>query len=205
MSWFKMYGFRAPPNIKNHWQPSGLTLKAPESQAGGPNLGHSSEFVYVGPNVFLVDVSDIFYFFLLGEGEGGVRGARPRGRGRFFFLKSQEGGGVSRGGGGAGGCLSRIGEFFLGGGVNIFFRGRNVHQVLESYQFYTNPGKSKTPPNSETQKLQLRNSESPTQTLRKSEFLSFRGRVSEFLKLRGFRAVRVRVDSNTLGPRKEFI
>ena len=34
--------------------------------------------------------------------------------------------------------------------------------VLESHQFYTNPGKSKTPPNSETQKLQLRNSESPS-------------------------------------------
>ena len=54
--------------------------------------------------------------------------------------------------------------------------------VLESYQFYTNPGKSKTPPNSEIQKLQLRNSETPTQKLRKSEFLSFRGGVSEFLR-----------------------
>ena len=28
---------------------------------------------------FLVDVSDIFYFFLLGEGEGGVRGAGREG------------------------------------------------------------------------------------------------------------------------------
>ena len=156
---------------------------------------------------------------------------------------------------------------------------------MESYQFYTNPGKSNPPPNSETQKLQLRNSETPTQKLRKSEFLSFRGRISEFPrqsfrvgqfravlalaqkvqnttftvvgrilgvfvpdflgqnratqklapqklrntnseigfpsfrvglsefrvrlsefpKLRGFRAVRVRVDSNTLGPLKKCL
>ena len=33
----------------------------------------------------LVDVSDIFYFFLLGEGEGGVQGA---GRGVIGFFLS---------------------------------------------------------------------------------------------------------------------
>ena len=48
------------------------------------------------------------------------------------------------------------------------------------------PAKSKKPPNSETQKLQLRNSESP-------RFLSFRGRVSEFprqsFRVGQFRAV----------------
>ena len=55
---------------------------------------------------------------------------------------------------------------------------------------------------------QLRNSTSKTQKhkLRNwfSEFLSrtFRVSESEFPKLRGFRAVRVRVDSNTLGPLK---
>ena len=35
-----------------------------------------------------------------------------------------------RGGEGPGGCLRRTGEFWGGGGLNIFFRGRNVHQVL---------------------------------------------------------------------------
>ena len=42
------------------------------------------------------------------------------------------------------------------------------------------PENQKTPPNSETQKLQLRNSETPTQKLRKSEFLSFRVSEAEF-------------------------
>ena len=56
----------------------------------------------------LMDVLNIFYFFLLGGGEGGVRGA-GRGWGDFFG-KSQGGGGVSRvgeggGGEGPGGCL----------------------------------------------------------------------------------------------------
>ena len=32
----------------------------------------------------LVDVSDIFYFSLLGEGEGGVRGARRKGGSIFY-------------------------------------------------------------------------------------------------------------------------
>ena len=77
----------------------------------------------------LVDVSDIFLFFLLGEGEGGVRGAR-KGRGSVFYCKSQEGRGVCpRGGGGeARGREGVCGEF--GGELNIFFRGRNAHQVL---------------------------------------------------------------------------
>ena len=58
--------------------------------------------------------------------------------------------------------------------------------------------------NRATQKLRLKNSKTQTQKLvfrvSESDFLSFRVRLSEFLKLRGFRAVRVRVDSNTLGP-----
>ena len=74
----------------------------------------------------LVDVSDIFYFFLLGEGEGRVRGA-GRG-GRLIFIENPRRGVLQRGGAEApGGCLRRIGEFG-GGGLNIFFRGRNVHQ-----------------------------------------------------------------------------
>ena len=38
---------------------------------------------------YWVDVSDIFYFFLFGGGEGGVQGA---GRGEFFLWKIQKGG-----------------------------------------------------------------------------------------------------------------
>ena len=65
-----------------------------------------------------------FLFFLLGEGEGRVRGAEGWGVGGVdFLLKIPKGGGVgSPGGGGAegpGGCLRRIGD--LGGGLNIFF------------------------------------------------------------------------------------
>ena len=62
---------------------------------------------------FLVNVSDIFYFFLLGGGERGVRGA---GRGGATFIENpSRGGGVfwaggaGEGGEGPGGCL-------LGGG-----------------------------------------------------------------------------------------
>ena len=43
------------------------------------------------PHLFLVDVSDIFYFFLLGGGEGGVRGARRRG-GSVFIENPRRGG-----------------------------------------------------------------------------------------------------------------
>ena len=75
-----------------------------------------------------MDVLDIFNFFCSGEGKG-VRGPRKGVGGVGFLLKMPGGGGVSqqRGGGGAegpGGCLRGI----WGGGVNIFFRGRNAHQ-----------------------------------------------------------------------------
>ena len=72
------------------------------------------------PASVLVDVSDIFNFFLLGEGEGGVRGA---GRGGSTFLKgkSQEGclqegeGPRSREGvcGELGNCRGGRGKYFL--------------------------------------------------------------------------------------------
>ena len=79
--------------------------------------------------VILVDVSDIFYFFCLGEGKG-ESVAPGRGGGRFFFSENpRRAGGFSheRGGGeGLGGCLRGI----LGGSLDIFFRGRNAHQVL---------------------------------------------------------------------------
>ena len=73
-----------------------------------------------------------FYFFLLGEGEGGVRGARRGGGCRLLIEDRRRG--VSRRGGaeGPGGRLRRIGELRRGGGLNIFFRGRNVHQVYDN-------------------------------------------------------------------------
>ena len=64
----------------------------------------------------LADVSDIFYFFfLLGDGEGGVRGRREGGGGRFL-LEIPEGGGVSRRGRGVGRVSVANWGFFLGGG-----------------------------------------------------------------------------------------
>ena len=60
-----------------------------------------------------MDVSDIFFFFLLGEEEGGVRGV---GGGRFLLKIPGEGGGVSPGEGGAGRVSARSGN--LGGGLN---------------------------------------------------------------------------------------
>ena len=84
-----------------------------------------------------MDVSDIFYFFLFGEGEGGSEA--PSGGGSVFYFKSQEGGGFPGRGGaeGPGGCLRQIGAFFGGGGgLNIFFRGRNVHQEKKNLSFF---------------------------------------------------------------------
>ena len=80
--------------------------------------------------IILVDISDIFNFFVSARG-GGRGSLRRSGGGEVdFLLKIPERG--SPGGRGAerpGGCLRRIGEFGEGGGLNIFFRGRNVHQV----------------------------------------------------------------------------
>ena len=75
----------------------------------------------------LVDVSDIFIFFLLGGGERGVRGA-GRGGGRFFIENPRRGGlpgGWGRGARGAGRVFAgNVG----GGGAKYFFSGRNSHQ-----------------------------------------------------------------------------
>ena len=83
-----------------------------------------------------MDVSDIFYFFLLGEGKRRVQGARSRAVGRFFVENARRGGGVfqERGGGGEGpgGFLQRI--MGGGGGLNFFFRGRNSHQVFKYFE-----------------------------------------------------------------------
>ena len=71
-----------------------------------------------------MDVSDLFYFFLLGEGDGGVRGARSGGGDWFFIENPWEGGGVP-GGEGPRGREGGIGDFFFGRGgwLNFFFSG----------------------------------------------------------------------------------
>ena len=80
-----------------------------------------------------MDVSDIFNFFLLGEGGGGEgESEAPGGEGVCFLLKCQEGGGSPGGGGaeGPGGCLRRIGE--LGwGGAKFFFCGAEMSTKKE--------------------------------------------------------------------------
>ena len=75
---------------------------------------------------------EYFLFFSAREGEGGVRDrARGGGGGRFFIEKSQEAG-LQEGEGPRGrkGVCGELGSW--GGGLNIFFRGRNVHQAKKS-------------------------------------------------------------------------
>ena len=79
---------------------------------------------------FSVDVSDIFYFFLLGGGERGSP-VRQEGGGVDFFIEKYQGGvsqGRGRGGGRGAGRVSA--GNLVGGGLNIFFRGRNSHPAL---------------------------------------------------------------------------
>ena len=66
-------------------------------------------------------------FFLLREGEGGVRGARRGGRGHFLLKILPGGGGFQEGEGprGRGECLQRIGKCW-GGGLHIFFFGAEM-------------------------------------------------------------------------------
>ena len=73
---------------------------------------------------YLVDVSDIFYFFFSGGGEGGVRVAR-KGVG---FIENPRRGVSSRRGGGRGTGRVSAGEFGGGGGDSYFFRGPNSYQ-----------------------------------------------------------------------------
>ena len=70
----------------------------------------------------LADVSDIFYFFLLGEGEGRVRGRREGG-GCRFFIENPRGGGGSRRGRGAGRVSAANWGSWGGGGTKYFFSG----------------------------------------------------------------------------------
>ena len=73
-----------------------------------------SRFYYTYTFDYLVDVSDIFYFFCSGRGKG-----ESEEKGSVFNGKFQEGcvpggGGAGRGREGPGGCLRRIGDW--GGG-----------------------------------------------------------------------------------------
>ena len=72
-----------------------------------------------------MDVSDIFYFFCLGEGKG-ESGATGRGGGSVFLLKIPEGGGASptRGGGRDG--VGRVFAGNWGGGAKYFFFGAEM-------------------------------------------------------------------------------
>ena len=95
----------------------------------GPATAHSVIHSLPVFYIYLVDVSDIFYFFLFGKGEGRVRGAGGGGGGSIFHWKSQEGVGVP-GGEGPRGREGVCGELGNLGGAKYFFRGRNVHQDL---------------------------------------------------------------------------
>ena len=69
----------------------------------------------------------IFFIFSARGGEGGPRRQKGGGRGQFFIENPRRG--VSQERGGGGGLKGRegvCGEW--GGGLNIFFRGRNAHQ-----------------------------------------------------------------------------
>ena len=69
----------------------------------------------------LVDISDIFYFFLLGEWEGEFEA--PEGGGIGFFIENaRKGAGILQEGEGPGGCLQQITGFW-GGGGKYFFSG----------------------------------------------------------------------------------
>ena len=72
----------------------------------------------------LVDVSDIFLFFLLGGGEGGVRAT---GRGGDF-IENPRGEVSPGGGGGARGPGAGLLGIWEREGLNIFFRCRNARQ-----------------------------------------------------------------------------
>ena len=61
---------------------------------------------------------EYFYFFLLGEGEGGVRGAGRGGGGSICYWKCQEGGGLPVGEG-----RSAANWGIWGAGAKYFFSG----------------------------------------------------------------------------------
>ena len=84
-----------------------------------------------------MDVSDIFYFLCSGEGKG-ESDAPGRGGGVDFLLKNARGGSQERGEGEGAGWVS-VGNFGVGGGLNIFFRGRNAQSDMRWLQKYALP------------------------------------------------------------------
>ena len=65
------YFFSGPKCPRSAWETRGKTKQPRKNQKKQDNRTKKVQ----KKKLHLVDVSDIFYFFLLGEGEGGVRGA----------------------------------------------------------------------------------------------------------------------------------
>ena len=114
-----------PLHFLSHF--SGIFCSGPVSHSVNGHFNrncraHAFQKKYLSKQI-LVDVSDIFYFFLLGEGEGRVRGARGRGESVIIENPRRGGGGFPGWGGaeGPGGCLRRIREFLGGGGLIFIF------------------------------------------------------------------------------------
>ena len=80
--------------------------------------------------LFLVDVLNIFYFSSVSGPAKGRRSPRRKGGGGNLVFGNREGGRVSEDGRRGGAQRGWEGVAGGGGGLNIFFRGRNVRQVL---------------------------------------------------------------------------
>ena len=82
-----------------------------------------------------MDVSDIFYFFCSGKSEVPGEGGRDG-----FFIEIPTGGGGLSGRWGGGRVAGRVfvGNFWGGGGLNIFFRGRNS-QYMGGSRYHAMP------------------------------------------------------------------
>ena len=76
-----------------------------------------------------MEVSDLF-LFCSGREKGGSPRRQEGGKGDRFLIENPRRGGGSRSGRGREGVCGELGNFFWGGGLNFFFRGRNVHQVF---------------------------------------------------------------------------
>ena len=100
----------APLNLEGGLQKTFKTRRFGPSARGPANLGGDQQDAY-----YLVDISDIFIFSPLGEGKGEYGATGRRGGFEIFFLKIQQGGEFS-GGGGRGGREGVCGEFGGGGG-----------------------------------------------------------------------------------------
>ena len=79
------------------------------------------------PNAWWTFRTFFILFLCSGEGKGESGATREEG-GVRFLIENPRRGSVSQGGGGRGGREGVCGELG-GGGLNIFFSGRNVHQV----------------------------------------------------------------------------